>query len=328
MMGPLYIICALISTAAFVTSEEDADAKKFETYKNRVCLFNPPFRGDPDFGYRWQEVMDQDEVLELAFVNMAYGLSSDAIAFRHEELGWRKDVIDILALVTKATCTDDIVSEQFLNSAKGLFLHYMRKYDNFRGNDTDMDSEDVKNIKKEEWDEILESLKTCAAQVTPIPINTDCGEATSFIADDGSLHPITIEMEQFDIIAATSNVDTIMDAMWWMFSTTYARCYSYFYPNEDVILLFFQLFREAFFFEDAEFAARWSSVGPQADHFPIIFGPYESAISFNNVRKCATAAFDYEGLRGRMLVRPVTITVDNVQTKNFKVGAKPGIFLD
>ncbi|CAL8111661.1 unnamed protein product [Orchesella dallaii] len=317
MVGYLYILCALISTNTFITSTSAMDeAAEFDSFKNRICLLNPPFRGDVEFGYRWRNEMDSDEVLELAFVNMAYGLSTDAIAFRHEELGWRKDVIDILTLITKATCTEDIVAEQFLNSAKSLFLHYIRKYDDYKRNTTLVETEEILKIKTDEWTEIMESLKMCATQVEPIAFDTDCDMAVSFVGTNGIVYPIIEEMEQFDLMTSSSQIDWVIETAWWMFSTTYARCYSYFYPNEDIILLFFQKFREDFL---DSFATRWMSVGANGVHFPLIFGPYDSTTSAMNTRKCAAAAFSYEGLGDRQLVRPVSVTHDGVQIRNFKI---------
>jgi len=54
----------------------------------------------------------------------------------------------------------------------------------------------------------------------------------------------------------------------------------------------------------------------------VIFGPFDAKTQLENLRKCATSAFDYEGLKGRHLVRPVIVTVDNNKVRNYKIGTK------
>lgn len=56
------------------------------------------------------------------------------------------------------------------------------------------------------------------------------------------------------------------------------------------------------------------------EQFEIVFGPITALIEHENLRKCATSAFDYEGLVGRHLVRPVVVTVNNVPVRNYKIG--------
>jgi len=63
--------------------------------------------------------------------------------------------------------------------------------------------------------------------------------------------------ERLDTEAAGSadvGIDVVIDTVWWMFSTAYARCYAFFYPHEDVIILFFQKFRDEFL---SPFGLRW-----------------------------------------------------------------------
>jgi len=67
------------------------------------------------------------------------------------------------------------------------------------------------------------------------------------------MYPILTQIEKFDV--TTTHVDWVIESLWYMFSTTYARCYSFFYPNEDIIILFYDMFRDDFL--PMEFMERW-----------------------------------------------------------------------
>lgn len=76
-------------------------------------------------------------------------------------------------------------------------------------------------------------------------------QVKGYMSKDGVELPVIVGMERLDDEVQESanaggemGLDVVIDTVWWMFSTTYARCYSHFYPNEDVILLFFQMFRD------------------------------------------------------------------------------------
>lgn len=118
--------------------------------------------------------MSESEILELAFVNMAYGLGTDSISYLKEELGWKKSVLDVISLVTKATCEDDVISEGFLNTAKNLFLYYMVKQSKGAG------PSNITDARIKEWDEVIKALKSCASDVDPIEFGMDCGTVNSF----------------------------------------------------------------------------------------------------------------------------------------------------
>ncbi|CAL8111662.1 unnamed protein product [Orchesella dallaii] len=303
------VICLLLGLCLLIlTSAEELDEAKFTKFKDEVCDQVPAFKGEADKHPEWSNQLSQSEVLELAFVNIAYGLSSDTVGYLKEALGKKRAVIDMISLITKATCADHVISEMFLNSAKNLFLYYMVK----NGNTTKAEGDEMAK-KDKAWEEILEALSNCAGAIAPIDIATVCGTATTFVGQDRAAYPIVETVERLDTEAAASidvGIDVIIDTVWWMFSTAYARCYSHFYPNEDIMLLFFQLFRDDFL---SPFASRWREAGINVIHFDIIFGPIDSSTAAMNVRKCASAAYQYESIPERQLVRPVTVLVDNIQ---------------
>lgn len=69
--------------------------------------------------------------------------------------------------------------------------------------------------------------------------------------------PIAMAEERLDIEKLNEGhefVDEVIDAIWWMFSTTYARCYTMYYPREDWVVQFFNIFVEEFI---DPFLGRW-----------------------------------------------------------------------
>ncbi|ODN06650.1 hypothetical protein Ocin01_00020 [Orchesella cincta] len=303
----------IVTCLIIVTSAEEMDEAKFTRYKDEVCDQLPAFKGEADKFSEWSDDLSQSEVLELAFLNIAYGLSSDTVGYLKDALGKKRAVIDMISLITKATCADHVISEMFLNSAKNLFLYYLVKV----GNTTMLEGEELEK-REQAWDEVLEALQTCSAALRPIDIATACGKATTFVGQDGVAYPIRETIERLDTEAAGSidvGIDVIIDTVWWMFSTTYARCYAHFYPNEDIIILFFQMFRDDFL---TPFGLRWRDAGPNVIHFDIVFGPIDSSTAAMNTRRCASASYQYEGIMERQLVRPVTVLVENMQVRNFK----------
>lgn len=83
-------------------------------------------------------------------------------------------------------------------------------------------------------------------------------QASFYTGKDGSdslsVDDVPEQLDQEINDAGDFGIDVIIDTVWWMFSTTYARCYAYFYPVEDIILLFFQMFQEDFL---DQFLTRW-----------------------------------------------------------------------
>lgn len=149
----------------------DMDDELYESYKKEVCERVPAFTGGTEPGPDFDNVISESEVLELAFVNLAYGLTSDSIAHLKPELGWKKTVIDLISLITKTTCKDDVISETYLNAAKNLYLYYLSKIPESATANATNGTED----RASEWQEIIQSLKTCSGAVSPIEISTQCG---------------------------------------------------------------------------------------------------------------------------------------------------------
>ncbi|CAL8074309.1 unnamed protein product [Orchesella dallaii] len=302
----------VISTAPSKLYPVDEEA--YNAYKERLCKVLP-FGGSSDQLPPWSDALTENEIYELAFLNLGHQLTSDAIAqLPGNNLGWKKRIVDLMAYITQTTCESPGLSSSYINAAKNLFLYYILKFEKSMNSTTTADDA----ASTEEWNEIVEAISMCSRDIEPIHINDDCGSFTTYQTPEGVLLPVGTHIEQFDMEIEAPNgpgMDLIVDNIWWLFSVTYARCYAYFYPNEDVILLFLQRFRDDIL---SNFANRWRGAGDLVDHFSIIFGPMDSYQEFENVRLCAGVSYRYEGLAGRELVRPLTVMVGNTHVRNFK----------
>lgn len=149
----------------------EIDDELYENYKKEVCERVPAFTGGTEPAPDFDSVMSESEVLELSFVNMAYGLTADSISHLKPELGWKKTVIDLISLITKTTCKDDVISETYLNAAKNLYLYYLSK----RPMSATANATNATEDRASEWQEIIQSLKTCSGAINPIEISTQCG---------------------------------------------------------------------------------------------------------------------------------------------------------
>lgn len=162
---------------------------KLEAYKKKVCPLVPEAAGGggDSKGRGWKDQMMPDEIFELALLNMAYGLTTDAIAHIPSNLGNKKKVIDLIAYVTKTTCDTSAISSNFINGIKNLFLYYLIKIqnsDSSSGNSTDASGDDTDksgsgNTDSTEWTDIIDSLITCASEVAPITFSDNCGKVSN-----------------------------------------------------------------------------------------------------------------------------------------------------
>jgi hypothetical protein len=157
------------------------DDNTYERYKTQVCGAVPAFQGKSPKSYTFLDEISEEEVYELAFMNMAYGLPSDSISHLTEDMGYKKRVLDIISFITKRTCASEVVPESYLNVAKNLFLYYMYKRSKSPAtfviptpppipgvNTTD------KTYKEQTWTEILGMLEQCSQDVETLPISTVC----------------------------------------------------------------------------------------------------------------------------------------------------------
>ncbi|ODM90407.1 hypothetical protein Ocin01_16273 [Orchesella cincta] len=306
----------------------EVDEEAYNAYQERLCGVLPAaLSGKQDAGLPpWSDTLTEDEIYELSFLSLGYQLSSDAVAQMPSNLGWKRRIVDLMAYITQETCDNPGLSPAFISIAKNLFLYYLQKFAAGNSNSTTFDGPlpvdgggDEAAQNEEKWKEIIEAISTCSLDLEPIHLGDQCGQVLTFQDHDGKMIPISAHKEQFDVEIETtphSGIDIIVDNVWWMFSITYARCYTYFYPNEDIILVFLQRFRDDIL---SDFAGRWRGAGDLDKHFDLVFGPMDLDREFSNVRMCAAAAYDYEGLNGRELVRPLTVMVENVALRNFKV---------
>jgi len=138
---------------SFVESCVDHKTRsEFEDFKQRVCQKVPKImetvttessliptttkptaaegpwplgQGGSDYGA--PESAHAANYMELAFVNMAYGFSTDNfMTFLPQtgEMKLAKRLMDIMATMTKYTCGLNILPPEYINSAKNLFLWY------------------------------------------------------------------------------------------------------------------------------------------------------------------------------------------------------------
>ncbi|CAL8147275.1 unnamed protein product [Orchesella dallaii] len=321
----------LLSVILHFSSGQDAvpsklyevDEEMYNMYKDRLCKVLPFAGGATDLP-PWSDTLTEDEIYELAFLTLGHQLTSDAVAqIPTGNLGWKQRIVDIMGHITQRTCNNEGLSPAFISVTKNLFLYYLVKYEKSL-NKTEIPADDYVDqdaVIADKWKEIIEAVSSCAMELEPINFNDQCGMFDSFQDHDGNMVLVTNHKEQFDVEMETTphaGMDYIVDSLWWMFSITYARCYSFFYPNEDVILVFLQRFRDDIL---SNFAGRWRGAGELDNHFDLIFGPLDMDQEYSNLRKCAGASFEYEGLGGRELVRPLTVMVENTVVRNFKVMA-------
>ncbi len=82
-------------------------------------------------------------------------------------------------------------------------------------------------------------------------------QVNGFFYLNGTLRPVEIIKEAFDLeveLSRREDFDIIVDGIWWMFSISYARCYTAFLPHVDVIKMYFLRFRDEII---KSFGTRW-----------------------------------------------------------------------
>jgi len=137
---------------------------------------------------------DKSEMLyELAFVNLAYDLTKDTISHLPNGRSWRKPVLQLIAMISKKTCPDNIVPDAYLSVTKNLYLYYWYKREKMEkqqklnsgkdvlveptGRTADVDKS-VLPAKK--WHHTIKMLHRCAANVSSLDITKRCGYVSFF----------------------------------------------------------------------------------------------------------------------------------------------------
>lgn len=146
------------------------DETKLAGQRERICKLVPKLGGDAEKLPAWSDTMTSDEVFELALLNLAYGLGTDSIAHLPKNMGWKKQLVDLISFISLVTCDTEYIPTRFINGVKNLFLYYLIKREHSVG------TNGTENAEK--WQEILSDLSKCADQVSPIEFSGSCGEVS------------------------------------------------------------------------------------------------------------------------------------------------------
>lgn len=138
----------------------------------------------------------------------------------------------------------------------------------------------------------------------------------------GEIEVIRYAQEKADLKLLDQGMEhgeEVIEGIWWMFSTTYARCAAIAGQNDQWVSNFYQMFLEDFL---KPFYSRWRMPGSFAKNIDLIFGPVDLKESKTNMRYCTAAAFLYEGTFDQQLVRPYSIPMEkSMEELNSKTGA-------
>jgi len=145
-------------------------------YKTQVCNAVPTFGSKNGKLTPLLDEMTEDEVFELAFINMAYGLNSDSISHLTEDLGYKKRVIDIITFITKQTCDQNIIPDHYTNAAKNMFLYYLYKRSKVPIVTKPGMNTTSKANTQFQWGEILNMLEQCSLNIDHISISEKCDD--------------------------------------------------------------------------------------------------------------------------------------------------------
>jgi len=309
------------------TSEGDSmpmvDESVYESMKKHICMSIPSVTSTDRKNYTLSMELTENEVFELAMTNMVHDMTSDSVlSFLPEDMRWMKQVLDLLSSITKMTCTDTVVPVEFLNVAKNLFMYYVFK-NSFQESMIDpITGEEVKDEKpkQEVWDSIVDMLHNCNEQVKSLSFTMECSVASYVMTKDGSMAFIEPSEETYDTQQGDSIFgEEVIDTVWLMFSTAYARCYAMNYPLESVVLNFLENFKKEFL---EPLYPRWQLLSNSYNEFfPLIMGPFNLMRAKRNLRVCTAGAYMFEEIGDRQLVRPLPL--DPVGTgpgQNLKTG--------
>lgn len=98
----------------------------YTKYRDQVCNAVPAFKGQAGGkNVTFYDVITEDEVYELAFLNLAYGLTTDAISHLPVDMGYKKRVMDLISIVTKISCDNSVVSVGFSGIVEGITRFYV-----------------------------------------------------------------------------------------------------------------------------------------------------------------------------------------------------------
>lgn len=150
------------------------DETKFNDVKDTICKHVPVPKGQQNF--TWSDKMTEDDIYELALLNLGYGLMTDATAheaFDSLDLKWKKTVLDKIAYISKTTCNTEAVSGMFVAGIKNLFLYYLVKIEKSGALGKLGPQQEPDMIV---WNRIIDALTKCEKAVTPIKIMESCGK--------------------------------------------------------------------------------------------------------------------------------------------------------
>lgn len=152
------------------------DEEKLKGFIEAVCQHVPAFGGS-DENATWSDTWTPDDIYELAFVNMGYGLTNDAISHLPVDIGWRKVLLDQISYIARTTCDTDAIESMFLAGVKNLFQYYMVKLEKSLEKDTNATKMErwKAEMYNDTWTEIINSLSKCAADLDEIKFEDECG---------------------------------------------------------------------------------------------------------------------------------------------------------
>lgn len=193
--------------------------------------------------------MTYGEMLRLAAWNMKYDFgslqSSVVDTLRLEGMEWKRSIIELLTQSFMKSCPNEYVDHGFVKTIESFFLIYLSSAKTF-----------IPDMENSQWQELMQSLTICAQNSVQIPFSSTGFEVkfnifvmivfkkylrilweffpqiSALVVDDptadnrGAKRNMPI-LPPKEIADQASEIDVIIDSMWWMFSFAFGNCYRF-----------------------------------------------------------------------------------------------------